>query len=103
MTLWNARSAVKAGTLKIYKDLVSWLFNFCTLLMLGSVIRMWSHWIEKLPDRPPIAAVDTANYKANYDRLMPALDLSLGHGVMGAPRTCSMFWPSSHFARSAAM
>jgi hypothetical protein len=46
MTLWNARSAVKAGTLKIYKDLVSWLFIFCTLLMLGSVIRMWSHWFE---------------------------------------------------------
>jgi len=46
MTLGNARSAVKAGTLRTHNKLVSWLFLFCTLLMLSSVIRMWSHWFE---------------------------------------------------------
>src|SRR3984893_10193586 len=38
------------------------------------------------------------------ERLMPALDLALGHRMIrSAPRTCCMFWPSSHLARSAAM
>jgi hypothetical protein len=46
MTLRNARSAVKAETLKIHSKLVSWLFIFCTLLMIASVIRMWSHWFD---------------------------------------------------------
>jgi hypothetical protein len=46
MTLRNARSAVKAGTLKTHINLVPWLFIFCTLLMLASVIRMWSHWFD---------------------------------------------------------
>jgi hypothetical protein len=46
MTLGNARSAVKAGTLKTQNNLVSWVFISCTLLMLSSVIRMWSHWFE---------------------------------------------------------
>jgi cytochrome b subunit of formate dehydrogenase len=46
MTLRKARSAVKAGTFKTHNKLVSWLFIFCTLLMLASVIRMWSHWFE---------------------------------------------------------
>ncbi len=46
MTLRNARSAVKAGTLKSHSNLVAWLFIFCTLLMLASVIRMWSHWFD---------------------------------------------------------
>ena len=46
MTLGNARSAAKAGTLKTHDNLVSWLFISCTLLMLASVIRMWSHWFE---------------------------------------------------------
>jgi hypothetical protein len=46
MTLRNARSAVKAGTLKTHINLVPWLFIFCTLLMLASVIRMWSRWFE---------------------------------------------------------
>ena len=46
MTLGNARSALQAVTLKTHNKLVSWLFIFCTLLMLSSVIRMWSHWFE---------------------------------------------------------
>ncbi|MGH6811668.1 MAG: hypothetical protein ACREDM_04770 [Methylocella sp.] len=75
MTLGNARSAVKTGSLKIHdnllswfkagslkthnllswfkarslrtpNDLLSWLFITGTLLMLASVIRMWSHWFE---------------------------------------------------------
>src|SRR5450631_1478172 len=46
MTLRNARSAVKAGPLKTHNKLVSWLFIFCTILMLSSVIRMWGHWFE---------------------------------------------------------
>jgi hypothetical protein len=48
MTLRNARPAVKvkAGILKTHDKLVSWIFIFCTLLMLASVIRMWSHSFE---------------------------------------------------------
>ena len=46
MTQGNARSAVKAGTRKTHDNLLSWLFISCTLLMLVSVIRMWSHWLE---------------------------------------------------------
>ncbi len=46
MNLRNARSAVKAETLRTHNKLVSWLFLFSTLLMLSSVIRMWSHWFE---------------------------------------------------------
>jgi uncharacterized membrane protein len=46
MTLRKARFAVKAGTLKTRINLASWLFIFCALLMLSSVIRMWSHWFE---------------------------------------------------------
>ena len=42
----KARSAVKARTLRTHYNLASWLFMFCTLLMLASVIRMWSHWFE---------------------------------------------------------
>ena len=34
---------------------------------------------------------------------MPALDLSLGHRMVRRAPACSMFWPSRHFARSAAM
>lgn len=44
--LRNARSAIKAGTLKAHNNLASYLFIFCTVLMLASVIRMWSHWFE---------------------------------------------------------
>jgi hypothetical protein len=33
-------------TLKTRDWLTSWLFIFCTLLMLDSVVRMWSHWPE---------------------------------------------------------
>ena len=74
MTRKNARSAVKAETLKIHDNVVTWtnaralennkllpfikaifikiynplslLFIFCTLLMLASVFRMWNHWFE---------------------------------------------------------
>ncbi|MGH6794466.1 MAG: hypothetical protein ACREDH_04525 [Methylocella sp.] len=70
MTLLNARSATKARSLKIHinifsrlkagalkfhynllsrlkaRDRLSWLFFTSTLLMLASVIRMWSHWFE---------------------------------------------------------
>ena len=49
MNLRNARSAVKAETLRTHNKLVSWLFLFSTLLMLSSVIRMWSHWFESQP------------------------------------------------------
>ncbi|HUB63343.1 MAG TPA: hypothetical protein VL996_02690 [Methylocella sp.] len=46
MTLGNARAAVKARSLKTGHNLGSWLFIFCTLLLLASVIRMWRHWYE---------------------------------------------------------
>ena len=74
MTRENARAAVKAGTLKIDGNLLTWakartfktgnlltwlkarilktanrltlLFISGTLLMLASVIRMWSRWLE---------------------------------------------------------
>ena len=46
MTLRNARAAIKAATLKTHDRLASWGFLFCTLLMLASVVRMWSHWFE---------------------------------------------------------
>ncbi|MGH6834642.1 MAG: hypothetical protein ACREC9_03640 [Methylocella sp.] len=36
---------LKAGSFKT-GNLLSWLFISCTLLMLASVIRMWSHWRE---------------------------------------------------------
>lgn len=46
MTLRNARSAVKAGTFKTHNSLASWLFIFCTLSMLASVIAaMFAHVI----------------------------------------------------------
>ena len=42
----NARSAVKAGTFKTHNSLASWLFIFCTLSMLASVIAaMFAHVI----------------------------------------------------------
>jgi hypothetical protein len=34
------------GVLGFHNKLVSWLFISCTLFMLASVIRMWSHWFE---------------------------------------------------------
>jgi len=47
VTSWKARHAEKAATLKTHHDtLASWVFAFCTLLMLASVVRMWSHWFE---------------------------------------------------------
>ena len=46
MTLRNARPAVKAATLKTHDKLASWALIFCTLLMLASVVHMWSHWLE---------------------------------------------------------
>ncbi|HUI19799.1 MAG TPA: hypothetical protein VLZ74_01960 [Methylocella sp.] len=46
MTLRNRGSTVKAKTIKSQTDLARWLFMFCTLLLLASVIRMWSHWLE---------------------------------------------------------
>jgi hypothetical protein len=47
MTLRNARHAEKAATLKTHHGtLASWVFAFCTLLMLASVVRMWSHWFQ---------------------------------------------------------
>jgi len=46
MILRSARSAIRAETLKTHNKLASWLFMLCTLLMLASVIRMWSHWFE---------------------------------------------------------
>jgi hypothetical protein len=47
MTLRNARPAEIAAALKTHHGtLVSWVFAFCTLLMLASVVRMWSHWFE---------------------------------------------------------
>jgi hypothetical protein len=42
----NTRSAVKAATLKIQHNFAALAFLVCTLLMLASVIRMWSHWFE---------------------------------------------------------
>jgi cytochrome b subunit of formate dehydrogenase len=46
MILRSARSDIRAETLKTHNKLASWLFMLCTLLMLASVIRMWSHWFE---------------------------------------------------------
>jgi hypothetical protein len=46
MTLGKARAAVKAAAFRPHIDLVSWLFVFCTLVMLASVVRMWRHWFE---------------------------------------------------------
>jgi hypothetical protein len=47
MTSQKARAAEKAATLKTRPDtLASWVFAFCTLLMLASVVDMWSHWFE---------------------------------------------------------
>ena len=47
MTLRNARHAEQAATLKTHRyTLASWVFAFCTLLMLPSVVHMWSHWFE---------------------------------------------------------
>lgn len=46
MTMRNSRSAVAARTLKAKDWLAFWLFISCTLLMLNSVVRMWSHWFE---------------------------------------------------------
>jgi hypothetical protein len=46
MALKKARSAVKAATAKIQHELIPWIFIYCTLLMLSSVIHMWSHWFE---------------------------------------------------------
>ncbi len=46
MTFQNARSAIKAATLKSHDRLASFVFIFCTLLMLATVVRMWSHWYE---------------------------------------------------------
>jgi hypothetical protein len=43
MALGDVPSTVKAGT---REDFLFWLFIFCTLLMLASVIHMWSHWFE---------------------------------------------------------
>jgi hypothetical protein len=56
MTLWKVRPAEKAATLNTRHDtLASWVFAFCTLLMLASVVHMWSHWFEIMvtlgPDR----------------------------------------------------
>jgi hypothetical protein len=56
MTLRKARHAEKAATLKTHHDtLASWVFAICTLLMLASVVHMWSHWFEIMasfgPDR----------------------------------------------------
>jgi hypothetical protein len=46
MTLWKVRPAEKAATLNTLHDtLASWVFAFCTLLMLASVVHMWSHWL----------------------------------------------------------
>jgi hypothetical protein len=45
MTLRNARAAIKAAT-QTHDRLVSCVFLFCTVLMLASVVRMWSHWFE---------------------------------------------------------
>jgi TRAP-type C4-dicarboxylate transport system permease small subunit len=45
MTVQNARSAIKAAT-QTQDRLVSCVFTFCTLLLLASVIRMWSNWFE---------------------------------------------------------
>ena len=46
MTLRSACSAIRAETLKTHNKLASWLFMLCTLLMLASVVHMWSHWLE---------------------------------------------------------
>jgi hypothetical protein len=47
MTLRKARPAEIAATLKTHLDtLASWVFAFCTLLMLASVVHMWSHWFQ---------------------------------------------------------
>jgi hypothetical protein len=42
-TAARVRPRFKAGTLK---NLSSWLFVSCTLLLFASVIHMWSHWFE---------------------------------------------------------
>jgi len=39
-------SVAKAKAAKAENSFMSLLFIFCTLLMLASVIRMWSHWFE---------------------------------------------------------
>jgi hypothetical protein len=46
MTLRSARFAVRATIFKTYDKLASLVFIFCTLLMLASVVRMWSHWFQ---------------------------------------------------------
>jgi hypothetical protein len=47
MILRKARPAEIAATLETHRDtLASWVFAFCTLLMLASVVHMWSHWFE---------------------------------------------------------
>ena len=46
MTARNARAALKTRIFKSHNNLASWLFAFCTLVMLASVIRMWRHWFD---------------------------------------------------------
>ena len=46
MTLWNPHPAETASALKADDKLASWVFAFCALLTLASVVHMWSHWFE---------------------------------------------------------
>jgi hypothetical protein len=46
MALRNARHASKTAALKAHDKLASWVFAFCTLLTLASVVHMWSHCFE---------------------------------------------------------
>ncbi len=42
----NARSAAKVLARRAKTDPMSFLFLFCTVVMLGSVVRMWAHGAE---------------------------------------------------------
>jgi hypothetical protein len=73
MTLWKVRPAEKAATLKTLHDtLASSVFAFCTLLMLASVVHMWSHWFEIMaslgPDRAAgmLAAITGAAFVVSW-------------------------------------
>ena len=69
MTFRNARSALKAAALTIHDRLPPWVFIFCTLLMLLSIVRMWSHWFE-------IAAV------LGFDRAASVLTVITGAAIV---------------------
>jgi len=42
----NALAVAKAAIIKAREKEASWVFIFCPLLMIASLIRMWGHWLE---------------------------------------------------------